>query len=282
MQQPVPLDELVKRIQTVGDDALAEASAQIKGAGASATVAALTRLHGAADAHNPLKNAVDSATFAAQAAGPLQKVREELHGNFIKMHDKAEEEADEVLTKVKNSIHNATYTAVEAAVEKIEKIHEDGYVKESLWHAANDVDHSHDLDDKAMKAVQLTMDAIAKVEKASDSLPKDEIEEATAASIKAQKTAAMFTKQALDTKQIVEQYMEVDYQSHHNVVLADIDQGNATKIAHEAEAQAATNSADIKVVKAAIQEAHEEATQSLQKTSRIGSMVLEHSAPIDN
>lgn len=231
------------------------------------------KVHGAADEQNPLKNPVDSEAFAAEATGPLQKVREELRSNFATMHDKAEEEADEVLAKVKDSIHNATYTTVEATVGKIEQENQD-LVNETLNHADEDIKHSQELADTAMKAVQETMDAIQKVEEASDKLPKDEIKKATDEGKRAQTTSAILTKQALDTKKIVEQYMELDYEAHHDVVVADDDQGKALDVAKDAEAQASTNSADIKVLQASIKEAYEQATKALQKTSHIGETVL--------
>ena len=53
------------------------------------------------------------------------------------------------------------------------------FVKENLEHAAQDINISTDLADKAMKAVQKTMKAIQEVQKSSKSLPTNEIENAT-------------------------------------------------------------------------------------------------------
>lgn len=275
LQQPgLPTDQLVKKIKTFGDDAVAGVQAEIKAKAQVETEAGVARIKGAADKHNPLKNPVDSATFAAEATGPLQKIREDLQSNFQTMHEKAEKEAAEVLEKVKDSIHKAAYTTVEATIGKVQEKNQE-LVKESIEHAKMDSNHSQQLNDAAMKAVQNTMEAIQKVQKASDSLPQDEIKKATDIGKRAQATSAMFTKQALNVKQLVEQYMELDYESHHDVVLADNDQGFAAKTAEDAEAQASTNSADIRVLQASIEEAKQQATQALQKSSRIGSTVLD-------
>lgn len=125
-----------------------------------------------------------------------------------------------------------------------------------------------------MKAVQKTMKAIQEVQKSSKSLPTNEIENATHIGKRAQKTSAMFTHQSLDTKQVIEQFMELDYQSHHDVAIADGEQSDGTEIAEDAEKQASTNFADINVLQASISEAKEEATQALQKTSDLGSRIL--------
>merc|ERR1719262_475538 len=124
-----------------------------------------------------------------------------------------------------------------------------------------------------MEAVQKTMEATKMLQDASDSLPHDEITKATEGGKRAQETAAMFTKQALGVKQVIEQYMMMDYQSHHNVVLADQDQGKAFDVAHKAEEQASTNSADIRVLQSSIRAAKEQVVQALKKSSKLGSTV---------
>jgi len=269
----LPVDQLVKKIKTFGDDGVAGAKAQIKGESAAATAAAIAKVHGAADEMNPLKQSKDEGAFEAEATGPLQKMREELHGNFKVMHDKAEEEAAEVLNKVRESIHNATHATVEVAVAKTEEEHQE-FVKETIRHADEDIKYSTKLADTAIQAVHNTMKAIQQVQNVSSTLPQGEIAKANAAGKRAQETSAMFTKQALGVKQIVEQFMELDYDSHHDVVIADEAQGHAYDLSHKAEEQANTNSADIRVLTASIKEANEQATKALQRTSTLGSQIL--------
>jgi len=269
----LPVDELVKKIKTFGDDGVSVAKSDIKGASAAATATAIAKIHGAADEMNPLKQPKDEGAFEAEATGPLQNMREELHGNFKVMHDKAEEEAAEVLNKVRESIHNATHATVEVAVAKTEEEHQE-FVKETVHHADEDIKYSTKLADTAIQAVHNTMKAIQQVQNVSSTLPQGEIGRANAAGKRAQETSAMFTKQALGVKQVVEQYMELDYDSHHDVVIADEAQGHAYDVSHKAAEQANTNSADIRVLTASIGEANEQATKALQKTSRLGSQLL--------
>lgn len=268
----LPVDEAVEAIKRHGDFAVDEVNAYLKTAATTIKEQSVAGIHGAADSINPQKNPVPPEVFAAEATGPLQAVKAELKSNFVAMHEKAQEEAAEVLDKVKVSIHNATRTTVEATVAEYEKNNEE-HVKHHVELAAQDSNHSLKLADEAMEAVQHTMEAAAKLQEASDSLPQEEIQKALVQGKKAQQTSAMFTKQAIATKHVIEQYMILDYQSHGFVVLADKDQGYAYDTASKAEAQAATNSADIKVLTAAVKEAREEVVQALKKTSKLGEQV---------
>lgn len=269
----LPVTELEKRIKAFGDKANEEAGAHVKGVAEAATAEAIAKLQSVADEQNPLKNPMDPAEFEKMAQGPLHKLREELRGNYEEMHKKAEEEAAEVLEKVKKSIHNATRTTVEATIAQYEEKNEE-LIKNSADHAKQDSNHSLKLSNTAMEAVQTTMDAIAKLQKASDSLPQGEIKNATTNGKRAQETSAAFTKQALGVKQVIESYMVLNYQSHTKVVDADGDQGIAFHIAHDAESQASTNSADIKVLQASVKEANEEAVQAMERAGKLGDTLV--------
>lgn len=277
MQQPVlPPDALVKKIEQYGDDALTGAGAQIKSAATEAKVEALGMIKSTADGLNPSKNPREAGALEAEATGPLQKVREELKTNFDAMQAKSEKEAAEVIDKVKVSIHEATYATVDAAVKKTEEENAQ-LVNATLGHADKDIKYSTELADTAMNAVKTTMKAISKVQKATDSLPKDEIEKASHGGTRAQKTAVMFTKQALNTKQVVEQFMNLAYASHHDVAVADDEQSSGLHVATDAEKQASTNTADIMVLTASLKEASEEAVQANKRTADLGKIVLDMS-----